>query len=108
MKQEEKALIEDVVFHVLNVLRERSYAKYVLGQELYRKKVEIACEWNDRYEQMELADEQREIIEHMLQTRSDAADCELTLTYMAGMLDGVMFLRRAGLLDLYMEEGEQD
>ena len=108
MKQEEKALIEDVVFHVLNVLRERSYAKYVLGQELYRKKVEIACEWNDRYEQMELADEQREIIEHMLQARSDAADCELTLTYMAGLLDGVMFLRRAGLLDLYMEEGEQD
>lgn len=108
MKQEEKAQIEDMVFQILNALRERSYAKYVLGQELYRKKVEIACEQNDRYGRMELTNEQREAIDGMLQARSDAADCELTLTYMAGLLDGMMFLRRTGLMDLYMQDEEQD
>lgn len=108
MRQEEKGRFEDLTFQVLNALRERSYAKYVLGQERYRKKVDAACEQNDKYEHLELTDEQRAVIDRMLQARSDAADCELTLTYMAGLLDGVMFLRRAGLLDLCMEEMAQD
>lgn len=106
MKQEEKDRLEDTVFQFLNVLRERSYSKYVLWQDSYREKVDAACRENARYEKLDLTAEQRAVIEEMLQIRSEVTDCELTLTYMAGLLDCLMFLRRSGLMDLYMEESK--
>lgn len=106
MKQNEKDRLEDTVFQFFNVLRERSYTKFVLWQDRYREKVDAACEQNARYDALDLTDEQRAVIEEMLQARSDVSDCELTLTYMAGLLDCLLFLRRIGLLDLYMDESK--
>ena len=108
MKQEERRTLENTVVQLLNVLREQSHGKYVAGCERYKRQVEAACEAEREYLDLDLAEGQREVIEHLLQSRSDAEDCELTLTYVAGLLDSLMFLRSAGFLDLYVEDEEKE
>ena len=57
---------------------------------------------------MSLTAEQRTLIDDMLEKRMDAAGCELTLTYMSGLLDGIVFLRDSGFLDMYMMDETLD
>lgn len=103
-KQKEREFLENTLFQLLNILRERTHKKYVADFGMYRKRVETACAAEQAYRELDLGEEQREVIEQVLETRSDAQDCELTLTYVAGLLDGILFLRTAGFLDLYMED----
>ena len=104
MKQKEREVLENTLFQLMNTLRERTHKKYVADYGTYRKRVETACAAEQEYRDLNLEEGQREVIERVLDARSDAQDCELTLTYVAGLLDSILFLRTAGFLDLYMED----
>ena len=57
--------------------------------------------------ELPLTEEQKEVIERMLEKRMEANECELTLTYIAGILDGISYLRDAGFLDMYVVDSEE-
>ena len=55
---------------------------------------------------MGLTKEQREQIDRLLEGREEAGEYELTLTYVAGLLDGVAALRELGFLDMFVTTGK--
>lgn len=69
--------------------------------------MEAVCEADKQYVNLPLTEEQKEVIEKMLEKRMEANECELTLTYAAGILDGIMYLRNTGFLDLYVVDSEE-
>lgn len=104
MKQTEKTKLEDTLLQLAAKFREQAFCRYVKDWPEYRRLLEISCAADRAYYEMELTDQQREQIDEILNSRSDASDCELTLTYVAGVLDGIIFLRDTGFLDMYMME----
>lgn len=104
MKQTENHDMEDVLLQLAARFREQAFCRYVKNCPEYERLLEISCAADKAYYDMELTDEQRSQIDELLDSRSEASDCELTLTYIAGILDGIMFLRDYGFLDMYVAE----
>ena len=102
-----KERLYDTLLQLGTVLREKRAHAYGVGWDMHRKKVEAVCEADKKYMDLLLTNEQKEIIEEMLEKRMEANECELTLTYIAGILDGITYLRDAGFLDLYVVNGEE-
>lgn len=103
----EKEKLYDTLLQLGTALREKRAHVYGVGWDTHRKKVEAVCEADKQYVNLPLTEEQKEVIEKMLEKRMEANECELTLTYAAGILDGIMYLRNAGFLDLYVVDEEQ-
>ena len=103
----EKEKLYDTLLQLGTALREKRAHVYGVGWELHKEKVEAVCEADKQYMDLPLTEEQKEVIERMLEKRMEANECELTLTYAAGILDGIMYLRNAGFLDLYVTDEEQ-
>ena len=103
----EKEKLYDTLLQLGTALREKRAHVYGVGWDMHRKKVEAVCEADKQYMDLPLTEEQKEVIERMLEKRMEANECELTLTYAAGILDGIMYLRNAGFLDLYVTDEEQ-
>ena len=103
----EKEKLYDTLLQLGTALREKRAHVYGVGWDMHRKKVEAVCEADKQYVNLPLTEEQKEVIEKMLEKRMEANECELTLTYAAGILDGIMYLRNAGFLDLYVVDEEQ-
>ena len=103
----EKEKLYDTLLQLGTALREKRAHVYGVGWDMHRKKVEAVCEADKQYMDLLLTEEQKEVIEKMLEKRMEANECELTLTYAAGILDGIMYLRNAGFLDMYVVDSEE-
>ena len=103
----EKEKLYDTLLQLGTALREKRAHVYGVGWDTHRKKVEAVCEADKQYVNLPLTEEQKEVIEKMLEKRMEANECELTLTYAAGILDGIMYLRNTGFLDLYVVDSEE-
>ena len=103
----EKEKLYDTLLQLGTALREKRAHVYGVGWELHKEKVEAVCEADKQYMDLPLTEEQKEVIERMLEKRMEANECELTLTYAAGILDGIMYLRNAGFLDMYVVDEEE-
>lgn len=103
----EKEKLQDTLLQLATALREKRARAYGVGWDLHRKKVEEACEADKRFMELSLTEEQREVVEEMSEKRAEANECELTLTYVAGVLDGITLLRNIGFLDMHVLEDEQ-
>ena len=104
----ENKKLEGTLFQLATAMREKRSRIYPFGRDICKNKMEIACEADHEYMKMNLTEEQRTLIDDMLEKRMDAAGCELTLTYLSGLLDGIVFLRDSGFLDMYMMEDTLD
>lgn len=100
--------LEGTLFQLATAMREKRARIYPFGRDIYKNKMEIACEADHDYMEMSLTEEQRTLIDDMLEKRMEAAGCELTLTYLSGLLDGIVFLRDSGFLDMYMMDEAPD
>ena len=103
----EKEKLYNTLLQLGTALREKRAHVYGVGWDLHKEKVEAVCEADKKYMELLLTNEQKEVIEEMLEKRMEANECELTLTYIAGILDGITYLRDAGFLDLYVVNGEE-
>ena len=103
----EKEKLYDTLLQLGTALREKRAHAYGVGWDMHRKKVEAVCEADKKYMDLPLPEEHKETIERMLEKRMEANECELTLTYAAGILDGIMYLRNAGFLDMYVVDSEE-
>lgn len=108
MKWWKEGVLGSTLFQVASILRERAFCRYGKDYPEYRRLLKISCDADRGYYEMELTGEQREQLDHLLNSRSDASECELTLTYIAGFLDGIEFLRRLGLLDTYISDEDSE
>lgn len=104
MEGTERERIEDILLQLMTRCRERAFCRYMQDNAEYKRLLKISCEADKNYYKMELTKQQREQIDFLLNSRLDATDCELTLTYIAGILDGVLLLQRMGFLDMYVSE----
>ncbi len=107
MEGMEKGVLEDTLLQLATRLRERAFCRYVKDRLDYKELLQAACEAEKGYCDMELTNEQREQIDLLLESRANAEERELTLTYVAGILDGVAFLRKLGFLDMYVQDGQE-
>ena len=107
MMMNEKEKLYDTLLQLGTALREKRAHAYGVGWDTHRKKVEAVCEADKQYMDLPLTEEQKEVIERMLEKRMEANECELTLTYVAGILDGISYLRDAGVLDMYVVDSEE-
>ena len=103
----EKEKLYDTLLQLGTALREKRAHVYGVGWELHKEKVEAVCEADKQYMDLPLTEEQKEVIERMLEKRMEANECELTLTYIAGILDGISYLRAVGFLDMYVVDSEE-
>ena len=103
----EKEKLYDTLLQMGTALREKRAHVYGVGWELHKEKVEAVCAADKKYMDLPLTEEQKAVIERMLEKRMEANECELTLTYAAGILDGIMYLRNAGFLDMYVVDSEE-
>ena len=92
----EKEKLYDTLLQLGTALREKRAHVYGVGWELHKEKVEAVCEADKQYMDLPLTEK-----------RMEANECELTLTYAAGILDGIMYLRNAGFLDMYVVDKEK-
>lgn len=104
----EKERLYDTLLQLGTALREKRAHAYGVGWNLHKEKVEAVCEADKKYMDLPLTEEQKEVIERMLEKRMEANECELTLTFVAGILDGIIFLRELGFLDMYIMDAEQE
>ena len=104
----EKEKLYDTLLQLGTALREKRVHVYGVGWDLHKEKVEAVCEADKQYMDLPLTEEQKAVIERMLEKRMEANECELTLTYIAGILDGISYLRAAGFLDMYVVDEEKD
>lgn len=110
MTEKEKMRLEDTLLQLGMIIREKSIQKYDFGR-IYRAKLDESLKAETKYMKMQsqLTEEQEQIIEDMLDFRTEVAGYELTINYLAGLLDGIVFLRDSGLLDMYiMDETNED
>ena len=84
----EKEKLYDTLLQLGTALREKRVHVYGVGWDLHKEKVEAVCEADKQYMDLPLTEEQKAVIERMLEKRMEANECELTLTYIAGILDG--------------------
>lgn len=91
--------MEKTMFCIATAMREQAAMKYVLPYPKRKELMELACTEESRYMEMDLTDEQRQIIDHVLEMREEVSQIDLTMTYLAGMLDSIEFLGQAGFLD---------
>ena len=98
----EKEKLYDTLLQLGTALREKRVHVYGVGWDLHKEKVEAVCEADKQYMDLPLPEEHKKTIERMLEKRMEANECELTLTYIAGILDGISYLRAAGFLDMYV------
>lgn len=89
----EKEKLYNTLLQLGTALREKRAHVYGVGWDLHKEKVEAVCEADKKYMELLLTNEQKEVIEEMLEKRMEANECELTLTFVAGILDGITFLR---------------
>lgn len=104
----EKEKLYDTLLQLGTALREKRTYVYGVGWNLHKEKVEAVCEADKQYMDLPLTEQQKEVIERMLEKRMEANECELTLTFVAGILDGITFLRELGFLDMYIMDAEQE
>lgn len=106
MKMDERLLMEDTVLQLAAVLREKTFARHVLAKENYQRMMEDTCDADRAYMMLDLTDQQRKIVDDMLDKRETVTGRELAWSYLLGMMDVVLFLRRAGFLDMFLTEGQ--
>ncbi|MCI9103021.1 MAG: hypothetical protein HFG47_06920 [Lachnospiraceae bacterium] len=104
MERTDKSTIGDTLMQLMTRCREKAFCKYMKDDPEYKRLLKISCEADKNYSNMDLTPEQREQIDFLLNSRTDAGECELTLTYIAGIMDGITFLRHMGFLDMYVSE----
>lgn len=104
MKVDERMLLEDTVLQLAAVLREKTFARDILARESYQRKMQDVYDADQAYMMLELTDQQRKIIDAMLDKRENADGREAAWSYLLGMKDAVLFLRRAGFLDMFLLE----
>jgi len=104
MTEKEKMRLDDLLLQIVTLLREKRMETYDFARDIYQNKMEKACAADQMYMKMDLSEEQRSVIDELLELRSDAETCELTITYVAGLLDGIVFLRDVGFLDVYISD----
>jgi len=105
MTEKEKARLDDTLMQLMTEFRERRVKEHSFAKMIYQEKMEAACAADEDYVLLDLTEEQRQTIDHMLELKFDASVCELTITYVAGLLDGIVFLRDSGFLDMHISDG---
>ena len=103
---DEGMLMEDTILQLAAVLREKTYARHVLTRANYKRMMEETCDADRAYLMLDLTDQQKKIIDDMLDKRETATGRELAWSYLLGMMDALLFLRRAGFLDMFLLEDE--
>ena len=103
----EKEKLYGTLLQLGTALREKRVHVYGVGWDLHKEKVEAVCEADKQYMDLPLPEEHKKTIERMLEKRMEANECELTLTYIAGILDGISYLRAVGFLDMYVVDSEE-
>lgn len=106
MEGTEKRMMEETLLQLATKLREKAFYRYVMDRPAYQELLQAACEAEKGYYDMGLTKEQREQIDRLLEGREEAGEYELTLTYVAGLLDGVAALRELGFLDMFVTTGK--
>lgn len=104
MKEMGIGRLGSTLFQLASIFRERAFNRYGKDYPEYRRLLKISCDADRAYYQMELTRDQRKVLDHLLNSRLEASECELTLTYISGFLDGIEFLQRHGFLDAYVSE----
>lgn len=104
----EKEQMENTLLQLATRFREQAFCRYGKDCPKYEKLLQKACEADQSYYAMELTSQQREQIDALLNSRAEASDCELTLTYIAGLLDGIRMLKESGFLELYVSDENEE
>lgn len=108
MEGAEKRMMEETLLQLAARLREKAFYRYVMDRPGYQERLDIACKAEKSYHDLELTEKQREQVDLLLESREEAEEYELTLTYVAGLLDGIAGLQKLGFLDMYVTTGESD
>lgn len=101
-------MMEETLLQLAARLREKAFYRYVMDRPGYQERLDIACKAEKSYHDLELTEKQREQVDLLLESREEAEEYELTLTYVAGLLDGIAGLQKLGFLDMYVTTGESD
>ena len=102
----ERMLMEDTFLQLATVLREKSLTKHVRWRENYQELMQAACDADRVYMELELTEQQRKIVDDMLDKRETATGRELAWSYVLGMMDATLFLRKNGFLDMFLIEDQ--
>ncbi|MEH2932147.1 DUF6718 family protein [Candidatus Ventrimonas sp. KK005] len=95
---------KETFMEIANVLREKAVKRYVIHDEEYKRLVDIAEAAETCFLDQEASDDKKEQMNQIWRRRSDAEECGQTLLYLAGLMNGISFLRDMGLLDMIFEE----
>lgn len=72
---------EPIVNGIITILREKAYTKYIRNDSGYKKLAEAACLADKHYLVSEFNDEQRKVVDTMMEKHSEVCDYELNRTY---------------------------
>lgn len=98
--------MKDTLWQLATTLRDNAAKKYDATDARYRQLVEAACEAYTAYTALALDERQRVCIDDVLECRQEVNEYQLTMIYLAGLLDGIDFLREGGFLDLYIMDDQ--
>lgn len=98
MKIERRADMTKDMWKNLNMLMEKmsseTMAKYIGEITPYRELVEKALLWEQRYQDLDLTETQRKIIDELLQIREKVSYGYAVLAWFSGVTDGITLIRK--------------
>lgn len=97
---------KETLMEIANVFRERAVKRYVIPDEEYGRLAKIAEAAENNFLEQETSEDKKELVNQIWRRRSDAEDYAETLLYVSGLMNGIVFLRDMGLLDMIFEENE--
>lgn len=100
--------MEDILFRLAIVLREKRARLYPYGRDIYKNKRETACEADHEYMGLNITEEQRMLWMTCWNNAWMRPNVSLHGSICPGLLDGIAFLRDFGFLDMYITEDTSD
>lgn len=64
----------------------------------YKDLITKVADWRDKYESLDLDQEQKHIIDELLDALDNEEECQSYISYLAGMMDMVMLLDELSLI----------
>lgn len=88
-----------LITRMLSELSHKAFVEYVADNDDFKRLLKNDESLEREYLALDLRDDQREVIEKLLQSRLDVEQCSLPLMYVADHMNALLALSKLGFLD---------
>lgn len=99
MNAADKCKVIDALLYIIDPYRAETMKRYLSEVPKNKELTEKVCNLADGIETLGLTAEQKETVDNFMQASQELQDLQLSVIYIAGMVDALVLLKDQGMLD---------